>query len=409
MLVGGCTLHSWAGIGQAKDPDGALVARVLQDAAACVRWQTTELLVIDEISMVSGRLLDALSAIACAVRRCEAPFGGLQVLLCGDFHQLPPPGGPGWGILGSEPWAFEAACWGQAVDTVAELTEILRVQAGEQELAGLLAQVRTGRLDDHSWMMLQAAARRPREQAAARGAIEVVATNRAADGINRAAVERLLGDAASGTEVVFHAQAVGPGSDGRTPSSASTAAPLRLHLCRGATVILTQGVQPLGSDDRLVNGTRCRVVGFAQLPTHMYDHTHPGFTHDGAIDRALRPFLGKHAGWLPELVPIDGPEMAFLLHPAVLEDVDSCMVQLPMRLGWAITAHRAQGLTLHSAVVHLAGLFSPGQAYVALSRCRGLAGLRVEGAAQLRREGDGRVAAFDPDPKVKAFYAGLQA
>eukprot|EP00930_Biecheleria_cincta_P025360 TRINITY_DN18067_c0_g1_i2.p1 TRINITY_DN18067_c0_g1~~TRINITY_DN18067_c0_g1_i2.p1 ORF type:complete len:106 (+),score=10.06 TRINITY_DN18067_c0_g1_i2:319-636(+) len=99
----------------------------------------------------------------------------------------------------------------------------------------------------------------------------------------------------------------------------------------------------------------------------------------------------------------------FLLYPSILcrEGAQTGLVQLPARLGWALTMHRAQGASLGATVVHLDGLFSPGQAYVALSRCRREEDLWIESLP--KRDLDGRVRAFEPDPKVKDFYDTLRS
>jgi ATP-dependent DNA helicase PIF1 len=83
--IGGTTLHRFAGLRNGDGSTEAVVAEVLTSREACVRWRTCQALVVDEISMVSGALLDKLDAVAQAVRRNDQPFGGIQVLLFGDF------------------------------------------------------------------------------------------------------------------------------------------------------------------------------------------------------------------------------------------------------------------------------------------------------------------------------------
>merc|ERR1712232_626207 len=143
------------------------------------------LLVIDEISMVSGRLLDILDAIGRAARRCKStPFGGIQLLLCGDFHQLAPMD------LDAEGWAFEAKCWHEAVDMVVELTEPVRLDGGESCYRRVLEDVRKGELSDAAWNLLKWLATRPR--APERLAVALVGTNAKADQLNQTALTGLL-------------------------------------------------------------------------------------------------------------------------------------------------------------------------------------------------------------------------
>ena len=84
------TIHSWAGIGLGKDPVPSLVANVRKSRQACIRWLKTEILVIDEISMMTTELFEKLDQVGRKIRRSDAPFGGLQIVLVGDFYQLPP-------------------------------------------------------------------------------------------------------------------------------------------------------------------------------------------------------------------------------------------------------------------------------------------------------------------------------
>ncbi|CAE8618446.1 unnamed protein product, partial [Polarella glacialis] len=173
--------------------------------------------------------------------------------------------------------------------------------------------------------------------------------------------------------------------------------------------------QRLGPDreEQFPNGTRCRVLGFTEVAPQVFDHRHPDFDAEALPSVAERQFLLRHGGRLPRIEALDATETPGLggghvLYPSTFGDEQGGgTVQLPVRLGWALTAHRAQGLSLGACVVHLRGIFCAGQAYVAMSRCRTASDLWIEGLP--RREADGRVPAFAPDPKVEAFYARLRS
>lgn len=90
LNIGGLTVHSWAGIGTASKPAVQLASSVSKDLNASSRWKTCRTLIIDEISMVDGELFDKLELVARTVRKNDRPFGGIQIILCGDFLQLPP-------------------------------------------------------------------------------------------------------------------------------------------------------------------------------------------------------------------------------------------------------------------------------------------------------------------------------
>lgn len=361
--------------------------------------------------MVSAQLLDALDLIGRAVRGGKRPLGGMQVVLCGDFHQLPPPD------VGTQGWAFEARCWEELVEAVVELTEILRVTPGETELCRVLEQVRRGRLDPETWAYLEhrVVTRPSVEQAVT----HLVPTNRVADDVNAHILQHLLAEgvaAASHKEVqsaCFMAEPLGSKAApalGARRSGADTAAPPRLQLCPGAMLVLTQSIFLGPHDGKLANGTRCRVVGFVRLPPSVYDPRRSGSFDPQAVAPEVRRFLANHQGVLPRIVPVDQREEVkeHVLYPTVASGGDrTSVVQLPARLGWALTVHRAQGMSLDAAVVHLEGIFSRGQAYVALSRCRSGDRLRLAGRLPERRAATGEVPAFRVEPKVAAFYAGL--
>mmetsp|Transcript_123493 Transcript_123493/g.394979 ORF Transcript_123493/g.394979 Transcript_123493/m.394979 type:complete len:216 (-) Transcript_123493:74-721(-) len=210
--------------------------------------------------------------------------------------------------------------------------------------------------------------------------------------------------------VEFIAQSVGPRDSSRAAFCAPTSsagAPATLNLGVGAQVVLTQSLC-LGPDkERLTNGTRCQVVGFCHLADRLYDPRAAGF--EGAeLSLPLRRFLLKHGGLLPR-VAVPGAARDYVVYPVASGGggADSGLVQLPLRLGWALTVHRAQGMTLSACVVHLRGISSSGQAYVALSRCRRASQLRILGGLPERNPRTGRVAAFAPAKKVAEFYAAL--
>ena len=115
------TLHSWAGIGLGKESAGELVSKIVKNGRAKKYWRQTDLLIIDEISMLTAELLDKLDDIGKRMRRSSKPFGGIQVLLVGDFCQLPP-------VVkeGTLSFAFESERWPTLIQKMVELKKIHR-------------------------------------------------------------------------------------------------------------------------------------------------------------------------------------------------------------------------------------------------------------------------------------------
>ena len=121
--VGGVTLHSFAGIGLGKEPVPELVKKIKRNQKAKNRWMRTKVLIIDEISMVDGDLFDKLEAIARAIRNNGRPFGGIQLVITGDFFQLPPV--PDHGGRDAK-FSFDASTWNTSIEHTIGLTQVFR-------------------------------------------------------------------------------------------------------------------------------------------------------------------------------------------------------------------------------------------------------------------------------------------
>lgn len=159
--VGGVTLHSFAGIGLGKEAVPELVKKIKRNQKAKLRWQRTKVLIIDEISMVDGDLFDKLEGIARIIRNNGRPFGGIQLVITGDFFQLPPV--PDYGRIAK--FAFDAGTWNTSIEHTIGLTQVFRqkdpgiLQHSECEapcanqcivFANMLNEMRLGRLTNES-------------------------------------------------------------------------------------------------------------------------------------------------------------------------------------------------------------------------------------------------------------------
>ena len=120
--VGGVTLHSFAGIGLGKEAAPELVRKIKRNPKAKARWMRTKILIIDEISMVDGDLFDKLESIARSIRNNGRPFGGIQLVITGDFFQLPPV--PDYGKVAK--FSFDAATWTTSIEHTIGLTQVFR-------------------------------------------------------------------------------------------------------------------------------------------------------------------------------------------------------------------------------------------------------------------------------------------
>ena len=137
--IGGSTIHSFSGIGLGRGDPMAILARVLKSQKALVNWKQARVLILDEISMLSAELFDLLDFIGKQVRRVDRPFGGLQLILCGDFLQLPPVS------RASEPYAFQAKTWaGAGLDEGTIVLAQQHRQVNDSEFVSMLNELRRG-------------------------------------------------------------------------------------------------------------------------------------------------------------------------------------------------------------------------------------------------------------------------
>lgn len=143
--IGGQTIHSWAGIGLGRGDFEKLLGKVKNSSKASSNWTKAKVLLIDEISMLDGELFDKLSKIGADIRGNTIPFGGIQLVLCGDFFQLPPVGLTRF----HKKFAFQSAAWTNANLITHKLTKVIR-QKSDQAFIPILNEVRVGQLSDNS-------------------------------------------------------------------------------------------------------------------------------------------------------------------------------------------------------------------------------------------------------------------
>ena len=143
------TIHSWAGIGLGKGTVGELYVKIRRNQKAMRKWLCTELLIIDEVSMMTAELLDKLNELGKKIRGSSKPFGGIQVLLVGDFYQLPPVNRSDDATM----FAFDSAAWREAITCTVELTEIQRQK--DPVFQGVLKEARAGCLSKDSCAILR--------------------------------------------------------------------------------------------------------------------------------------------------------------------------------------------------------------------------------------------------------------
>ncbi len=331
--IGGATIHSWSGLGIRDSLTPQDRDWLRYNATLLRRYMNTDILVIDEVSMLHGKRLDMVDEACRLVRGDNAPFGGLQVVLVGDLFQLPPVN------RGNEPDDFMhmSAAWAELNPSICYLSEQHR-QAGDR-LLDVLEAMRRGQVED--WHMDTLQERLGKQPEAGAPVTRLYAHNVDVDSINDRHLRNLGGDSR-----VFTRFATGSASKVEQLSR-SLLAPETLVLKEGAEVMFVANNFAQG----FVNGSRGQVVEF-QNGQPMVRLTGSGKT--------IR--VEPHSWTLTE----DGKKRAEVS-------------QLPLRLAWAITIHKSQGMSLDAAEIDLGKSFTPGMGYVALSRVRTLNGVFLSG------------------------------
>lgn len=333
--IGGMTIHAWSGIGIRQRLTMYDLDAIEEKANVYKRWNDTQVLVIDEVSMLHGSFVDMLDKLAKHMRRNALPFGGLQVVFTGDFYQLPPVVRGDNGYEGTDVFAFQSKAWKEAKPVVCYLTEQYRQE--DDELSNVLNAIRTGEVEEEHYLILKESNRKPHKE----DHIKLYTHNENVDEINRKEFNMLKGDVKV-YEMI---------KKGRGPILESLKnnclAEERLELKKGAKVICIKN----DPERRYVNGSMGVVADF---------------------DKEGSPVI--------ELV--GGKKVTMRADTWRIEEdgkVRAEICQIPLRLAWAITVHKSQGMTLDRAEIDLSRAFASGQGYVALSRLKTLQGLHLVG------------------------------
>jgi ATP-dependent DNA helicase PIF1 len=362
---GAKTLHSWAGIGLGKETVQTLLVKLRKSFKAKKNWLAADALIIDEVSMMTPELLDKLEELSRLIRRCSSPFGGLQIILVGDMYQLPPINKDS---QSENHFVFEATSWKKCIQDSVVLRTVHR--QSDPVFLKILDEARAGRLTQESIDILET--RRNTEWKKLEIKPTLLFTRRAdVEQINMTQLQKCKGE-----DYVFTAKTV------QSPvmfTGANSADSIKwaiekmdkngsyvpeLKLRKGAQVMLLTNMDV---EHGLVNGSRGVIEQFCDGPEPY-------------------PMVKFRNGEVIIITPATWSS----------EDVDGLdRQQIPLRLAYAVTIHKAQGATLDCALIDIGdNTFEYGQAYVALSRVRSLECLYIW---------DLKPSAFMVHPKVKAF------
>jgi len=367
------TVHAWSGIGMANGSVEEVAEKVLKTSYKRKRWKI-DLLIIDEVSMMSMKLFHILHEIGRWVhRKPQIPFGGIQVIFSGDFYQLPPVGNPE--DKETTQFCFESALWKRTFDEQIELTKIFRQK--DKAYIKILNQIRQGRLKRSTITMLEQYVNREPEEGNLVVPTKLLPLRRSVEAINRKFMNEIKSE-----EHVYDSnyvydipetsefyQAVSNKSSSTntitdidelelTLKSFTTEQKKKeldmmsgnlnckpnLTLKAGAQVMCIVNLD-MESEQQICNGSQGVVVYF--------ENKYPVVRFHNGATRVMAPHI-----WTSEKIPNIGIQ------------------QIPLILSWAVTIHKSQGMTLDMAEIDIGnGIFECGQSYVALSRVKNLDGL----------------------------------
>ena len=343
------TIHSWSGVGISNKPETEIINKINQSKFYKHNWENTDILIIDEISMMSCKLFELLNKIGQVIRCNKKPFGGIQLIFSGDFFQLPP--------VKETFFCFESELFNNTFDKIINLTKVFR--QNDNIYKKLLLNMRKGLISRKSIELLNSKMVDENFDKSTTNITRLVPTKSKAFEINKYFIDNIKdkkyiykrtykenSENLNKTEKIkLDLMSEKEKESEYNYIKESTLTEENLVLKKGAYVMC---IANLDLELGIANGTTGIVVDFTpeKLPIVQFDKH--------------KIVIGKKQ-WKSENVP------------------GISVFQIPLILAWGITIHKAQGLTLDKAIIDIGkDLFEAGQMYVALSRIKSLEGVYLK-------------------------------
>jgi len=351
-LISGQTLHKWSGLGLMDRRIETMVGIIRNNEQVLDRWTSTQVLVIDEVSMMNQGMFELLHVVFCKIRGNKEFYGGIQVIFCCDFAQLAP-------INGN--YAFESPLWQKELSgNTIYLNQILRQD--NPEFIQMLSEIRLGIVSETSRKSLNS-----RLDKKAEGPIQptiLYPHRKTVEETNNRKLDELKYEkrlfTAKDTKYEFSSKTT-KNATSKDTETLEERSPKQITLCEQAQVMLSVNID---TEKGLVNGSRGIITGFT--------------------------------GGNPDVLFDNGKRLT--ITPNTFEcQTQTCIirrVQIPLVLAWATTIHKCQGSTLTHAVTDLRDAFCNAQGYVTLSRLKSLDGLYLIGIDYSKIKCDSRVKVY---------------
>ena len=369
------TVHSWGGLGRCVGETDDIIHRIKENRYKRGAWVSTDVLIVDEVSMMSKKLFELMDKIGKATRKRDwQPFGGIQLIFTGDFYQLPPVGEKE--DVETRQFCFESEDWLSTfcIPNHIVLTKIFR--QSDNLYAGILNQIREGKLKRSSYETLMKQIKKNVDTSCGIVPTRLFPKRSSVDAVNNAEMTKIDGEERVFGIVRVHEVCQPNQSKRYTPQEIlfefsylenSKPGDSKVVLKPGAQVMCTVNIEDAGMGYGLCNGSQGIVLRFSEqgLPIVKFNNI--------PVPLTISPYT-----WVSETIPHIG------------------VSQVPLMLSWALTIHKAQGATLDLAEIDVGNdVFEAGQTYVALSRVKSLEGLYLK---------DFKFQKVITNKKVRSFY-----
>jgi ATP-dependent DNA helicase PIF1 len=371
-LINGTTLHSYLGIGLGKDSEDDLVKKINEKEKLKSKWRNTSILIVDEVSMLSAELFDKLNNIAKRIRRHPEPFGGMQLVFGGDFLQLPC-------IKGD--FCFESSAWSECKFNIFHFTKIMRQT--DSKFQDCLNRARFGQMtsEDFNYVTQNVATKETIKSMVIKPT-RILCENVDVNEINLKQLDKLPAE-----DVYQYKYKIEYNRDNYDPACHKFLFEDITKRCNAQpTLLLSIGAQVMlliniDVKKGLVNGSRGVITKFEPIKIMIKNK--------------------EKTKYIPIVKFMNGIEIPISHHEYEVNDgryLIGIIFQIPLKLAYAITVHKSQGMTLDCALINLKGVFEYGQAYVALSRVKNVENLFVKNITN---------STFKAHPKALEFYNNL--
>jgi ATP-dependent DNA helicase PIF1 len=374
------TLHSWAGIGLGNGTIEQLVTKIKKNKFAKALWKSTDILVVDEVSMLSLKLFNVLNAIGKAVRNNPKPFGGIQLIFSGDFFQLPPVGDKD--ESDTQRFCFESEDWNNVFNPHCQIQLVKIFRQTDEIYSTILNQIREGKIRRKSNDLILQYVGRPFAANLVAEPTKLFPTRVKVENINNTKMSALQSD-----EKEFKIKYLKDLEMTRAE---------RAMRCDYTDKDIQMELEFLASN--LICEKEMKLKVGAQVMSIINIQSDRGLDVCNGSQGIITGFCAVSG--CPQVKFNNGIEMIMTRNVWASDKIPGIGVsQVPLILAWALTIHKSQGATLDAAEIDVgSGIFECGQTYVALSRVKNLDGLYLTSfdASKIRI-----------NKKVKDFYDNL--